>query len=288
MASTTEELKSCDALALCLGQPFHSFSENRPLEMQIKRVLCVDDDATTLEVRRLLLGDAGYSVATASSGAETLEIIADGNDFDLVLLDYAMPSMNGDELAEELRKRRPHLRLMAVSAVGQLPPKFLHAVDGSVQKGQSPEVLLSAMAAVLDQPSAKNVAKQLAPPTVLCVDDDRSELLLRRMLFESAGFLALQARSADEALEIFRSKPVDAVVMDYWLSGTNGTAVAEEMKRLYPRIPIVMLSGFSSLPGEGMLVDAWLRKAETDPEHVVDEVKRLIRLRTKTQETAIS
>jgi len=251
-------------------------------------VLCVDDDVITLEARKLLLGDAGYSVVTASSGAQALEILEKGNDFDLVLLDYAMPGMNGDELAEELRKRRPHWPLMAVSAVGQLPPMFLRAVNSSVQKGQSPEILLSAVLAIFGEPLAQSGVKQSQPPIVLCVDDDRSELQLRRMLFESAGFLVLQARTAGEAIEIFRSQQIDAVVMDYWLSGTNGTVIAEEMKRLSPRIPIVILSGFSSLPGEGILVDAWLRKAETDPEHVVDEVNRLIRLRTKTQQTAIS
>jgi len=64
--------------------------------------------------------------------------------------------------------------------------------------------------------------------------------------------------------------------MDYWLSGTNGTAVAEEMKALRPRVPIVMLSGFPSLPGEGAIVDAWLRKAEAEPEDILNEVKRLM------------
>jgi hypothetical protein len=76
--------------------------------------------------------------------------------------------------------------------------------------------------------------------------------------------------------------------MDYWLSGKNGTAVAEEMKRLNPRIPIVMLSGFSSLPGEGAIVDSWLRKGDVAPEDIVDEVDRLIGLRTDAQPTTNS
>ena len=89
-------------------------------------------------------------------------------------------------------------------------------------------------------------------------------------------------------MDIFRDHQIDAVVMDYWLSDRNGTAVAEEMKRLRPRIPIVMLSGFSSLPGEGAVVDAWLRKAAIEPEDLVNEVKRLIGLRAEVQQPAIS
>jgi len=119
--------------------------------------------------------------------------------------------------------------------------------------------------------------------TVLCVEDEESQLRLRQLLFESEGYVVLAARSGPAALEQFRTNHVDAVVMDYWLSGQNGTAVAEEMKHSHPMVPIVMISGFSSLPGEGAVVDSWLRKADIEPEDLVKEVKRLIDLRSTRQ-----
>lgn len=70
---------------------------------------------------------------------------------DLVLLDYAMPGMNGDEVAALVRQQFPNLPLVAVSAVGQLPSHFLDIVESSVQKGQDPEVLLAAVAQVLER-----------------------------------------------------------------------------------------------------------------------------------------
>jgi CheY-like chemotaxis protein len=252
------------------------------LEPSTKRVLCVDDDNSILKIRKLLLDAAGYSVVTAGSGAEALGMLAGGTDVDLVLLDYLMPGMNGDELAEKLRSRRPNLRLIAVSAVGQLPPTLLNSVDGYVQKGQDPEVLLSVMSAVIARGEDAGHEALPSPKTVLCVEDELLQLQFRKMLFESSGFLVLQARSGSAALDVFRSNHVDAVVLDYWLSDKNGTTVAEEMKRLRPRIPIVMLSGFASLPGEGVVVDAWLRKAEAEPEQIVNEVRRLISLRATT------
>jgi DNA-binding NtrC family response regulator len=87
-------------------------------------------------------------------------------------------------------------------------------------------------------------------------------------------------------MEAFSSTSVDAVIMDYWLSDQdgNGTAVAEQMKRIRPRTPIVMLSGFSALPGEGALVDSWMRKAQMEPETLVSEVDRLIKLRNLRQQ----
>lgn len=244
------------------------------METYARRLLCVDDELATLSARKLLLETAGYSVLTATSGADALAILANGSKVDLVLLDFLMGKMNGDELAVTLRGRYPELPLIIVSASEDLPQTLLNAVNGHVRKGQNPEDLLSTVSEVLRNADGK--FKHEAQSTVLCVDDEQLQLQLRTMLFESAGFRVLPARSAATALELFQSQHVDAVVMDYWLSGTNGTKVAEEMKRLHPRIPIVMLSGFSSLPGEGSVVDAWLRKGEVEPENIIAEVRRLI------------
>lgn len=226
---------------------------------------------------------------TAASGSEVLEILSEKTQIELVLLDFVMGEMNGDELARKLRERYPDLRLIAVSAVERLPLTFLSTVDGHVRKGQSPETLLAKISEVLAGSGVEaGKPSQTSAGTILCVDDEQLQLQLRTMLFESAGFLVLQARSAAVALEIFRSQQIDAVVMDYWLCGTNGTAIAEEMKRLHPRVPIVMLSGFSSLPGEGAVVDAWLRKGEVEPEDILSEVERLIGFQTNTRNTSNS
>jgi CheY-like chemotaxis protein len=241
------------------------------------QILCVDDDPAILKVRKLLLASAGYSVLTALSGDEALRLLAGGAEVDLVILDYLMPGMNGDELARKLRERSPTLRLVAVSAIEELPPALLNLVDRHTLKGKDPHTLLSLVSALLARSESEpGPANAPGPKTILCVEDEQLQLELRRLLFESVGFVVVPARSAQAALEAFRSQPVDAVVMDYWLCGQNGTAVAEEMKRLRPRIPIVMLSGFSSLPGEGAMVDAWLRQSEVQPEELVSAVRRLI------------
>jgi CheY-like chemotaxis protein len=124
-----------------------------------KRVLCVDDDADTLELRKLLLESSGYAVATAPSGVVALELLGQDTEVDLVLLDYLMPGMNGDELAQHLRSRYPQLPLVAVSGVRELPAEFLGVLDASVQKGQDPEVLLATIANVLDNGDGKHVPR---------------------------------------------------------------------------------------------------------------------------------
>ena len=68
---------------------------------------------------------------------------------------------------------------------------------------------------------------------------------------------------------------MDAVVLDYFMPGMNGLSVAREMKHLRPNVPIIVLSGFASLPGETIgLVDMWLQKR--DVEEVVRQLEKLI------------
>ncbi len=259
-------------------------NQKSPVTSDKTMILCVDDEPSALQLRTFLLQSVGYSVLSAGSGDEALRLLAERPDVQLVLLDYIMPGMNGEDLAGELRRQRPELPLIVVSGVDQLPDSLVKMVDGQVKKGEETQVLLPTVAAVLGKPEGQPlVSAPASQKTILCVEDEHLQLQLRKMLFESAGFLVLLARSGNEAMKLFHSHHVDAVVLDYWLSGKNGTALAEEMKRSSPRIPIVMLSGFSSLPGEDAVVDAWLRKATTAPEDLLNEVSRLVRLRSETE-----
>jgi CheY-like chemotaxis protein len=67
-------------------------------------VLVVDDNADMVEVLALMLGDAGYSVRSASNGKEALDAVAVRMP-DVVLLDLLMPVMDGWQCARELRSR---------------------------------------------------------------------------------------------------------------------------------------------------------------------------------------
>jgi len=66
-------------------------------------VLCVDDEPNILAVRSALLGMAGYKVHVAKDGQIGLEIFRN-QPVDLVVLDYDMPGMMGDEVAREMRR----------------------------------------------------------------------------------------------------------------------------------------------------------------------------------------
>jgi CheY-like chemotaxis protein/anti-sigma regulatory factor (Ser/Thr protein kinase) len=123
--------------------------------------------------------------------------------------------------------------------------------------------------------------KEEGPATILCIDDEPAGLLPRKLLLESAGYRVIEARSGLEGVQIFQSQKIDAVVLDYWMSGMKGTAVASELKRINPTVPIIMLSGMGDLPGEvSGLVDQWIVKGSTRAEQLLDSIKRLLEPRS--------
>jgi CheY-like chemotaxis protein len=69
------------------------------------RILVVDDDADVRLATRTMLEERGHEVIEAGGGAEALEVLDRDRRFDLLVIDFAMPSMNGSQLATEVRQR---------------------------------------------------------------------------------------------------------------------------------------------------------------------------------------
>jgi CheY-like chemotaxis protein len=115
------------------------------------------------------------------------------------------------------------------------------------------------------------------PAAILCIDDEEPALLLRRRVLEKAGYRVFTALTGKEGIELFRFQTIDAVILDYWMADMDGLEVATELKKLSPKTPIIVLSGYTSILDEAMgRVDLWLRKGEGDPEQLLLAVGQLL------------
>ena len=117
-----------------------------------ERLLVADDQPLVLNLMKRVLEDAGYSVTTASDGAEAVAFAA-AREFDLYLFDAVMPRMNGREACERIRQRQPSARFLFASGYGTdaLPASFLKDLGiEMVQKPLHPDDLLRAVRSVLD------------------------------------------------------------------------------------------------------------------------------------------
>jgi CheY-like chemotaxis protein len=100
-------------------------------------------------------------------------------------------------------------------------------------------------------------------PVILCVDDDLNGLIGREALLKQKGYHVLISTTPHEALKLFASCHVDAVVLDYQMPEMRGDVVASRMKQLKADVPIMLLSAHDALADEMLdQVDVFFSKKE--------------------------
>ena len=119
------------------GQPEPATQPEPEATNQPYRILLVDDDGAVRMATRAFLDDAGHRVAEAAGGEEALAEIKAGAPFDLMVTDFAMPGMNGAQLATAARELAPDLPVLFVTGFAKGD-----ALDGWERRG----------ARVLDKP----------------------------------------------------------------------------------------------------------------------------------------
>lgn len=124
--------------------------DNEPVGVEDLKVvlLCVDDEPLGLEVRKVVLQRQGYDVLTATSGREALKLFS-VHSIKAVILDYSMPEMNGAEVAAELKRLNPDVKILLLSAYLDLPEEVSRYVDARAVKATSPTAFLTALEQLL-------------------------------------------------------------------------------------------------------------------------------------------
>ena len=113
-------------------------------ELKREVLLCIDDNEDMLECEKLFLESFGYTVLTAPSGGEGLELAAT-HPVDVVIVDYLMPEMNGQEIAIEMRRLRPQAPIILLTGAVDVPEQALKWVDALIAKDRLASQLLPAI-----------------------------------------------------------------------------------------------------------------------------------------------
>jgi CheY-like chemotaxis protein len=116
-----------------------------------KRILVVDDEPFVCDAVKMMLMFDGHDVETANSGKEALTLF-EKSKFDLVITDFAMPVMKGDELAAAIKSRAPEQPVIMITAYAEMLQASgnpLSGVDHVISKPFLLENLREAIAKVL-------------------------------------------------------------------------------------------------------------------------------------------
>ncbi len=82
---------------------------------------------------------------------------------------------------------------------------------------------------------------------ILIVDDEQSIRQSLSAILDDEGYAVVLASSGEEALERAKKDPPDLILLDIWMPGIDGITVLDEVKKLYPGIPVIIISGHGTI-----------------------------------------
>jgi signal transduction histidine kinase/CheY-like chemotaxis protein len=256
------------------------------------RVLVVDDNGVSREIMAEMLRFFRLDVETAANGADALALAAN-EPFDLVLMDWRMPGMNGDEVTMRLQRisnHGPRPKVVMVTAYGRedvIRQAEQAGVDGFLIKPVSPSTLLDTILSVLGRGRVLGnggegggsyvgggALGQLAGARVLLVEDNDINREFAREFLRSEGIVVDEAVDGREAVVMVRQAEYDAVLMDVQMPMMDGLAAARAIRAMaeaadgkrYAALPIIAMTALA------MAQDAVETKAAGMNDHVTKPI----------------
>lgn len=200
----------------------------------VPAILVVDDDVDTCRNLADILTDLGFKVDTANDGPAALELVRK-QAYDVALLDYKMPGMDGLTLYREIKRLRAGTVAIVVTAYSS---------------GMTTEEALAAGAwQVLPKPAdlsliLRLVDEALGQPLVLIVDDDPELCASLWDVLRERGYRVNLAHDEQEAARQLQDASFRTVLIDMKLPTGDGIGVFRMVRDANPTARTIVITGF--------------------------------------------
>ena len=245
-----------------------------PFAIPVRRALVVDDNGTNRKVLHHQLTNRRITHETVDSGPAALTALRHGCledvPYDLVLLDYHMPDMDGLAVATAIAAlpEIPQPKIILITSLGdKLTPEQLakNHLDACLLKPVKPASLFTAIIKTMSPeiPNPEVLAAEIEPPRIdlavkiLVVDDNAINRTVTDHQLQRLGYKADFANNGQLAIEALQRQPYDIVFMDEQmpvLDGIEATRMIRQAQaggdiRFLPHLRIIALTA-NALPAE--------------------------------------
>jgi DNA-binding NtrC family response regulator len=201
-------------------------------------ILVVDDNIAMAKTMSFILEGKGYSVMKANDGPESIKKIQN-HDFDIIFLDIKMPLMNGVETYKRIKKIKPDLMVVMMTA---------YAVEDLVQEALE-EGVFEIMYKPLDIDKVINIIesarKKNKGALILVTDDDLGTRTTMKNILEKRSYKVGIARDGEEAIALVKKTKFDILFIDMKLPTLNGLETYLAIKKMEPEIIAIVMTGYS-------------------------------------------
>ncbi|MCF7793558.1 MAG: response regulator [Candidatus Cloacimonetes bacterium] len=228
------------------------YTESIP-EMQGSKILIVDDNSTNRRILKLQCERWKMHPVAVESGKEALNMIHNGEKYDIAILDMHMPEMNGAELGIEIRKKYTHeeLPLIMLSSVGR--PNNEDIPEGTFNMFLSKPVkqsqLFDSMSKVLTKKVEKvetisrttkldvNLANKI-PLKILLAEDNIINQKIAVRILQKMGYQADVVADGLEVIDALKRQHYDLIFMDVQMPEMDGLEATKKILQIWPKADI--------------------------------------------------
>ena len=244
--------------------------ENPEIQKGDEYILLVDDDKATHDVVKRAIKKEGHTVFSCFDGDEGIEQ-ARKVEPKLILLDVLMPGRDGWSVLKELKKDKK-LKNIPVVITSVLNEESLASSLGADDYMKKP----------IDRTFFLNIVKRYITEKdqkVLIVDDDENTRDLLNKILNNEGYLSIDAKNGEDALERVKEKP-DLIVLDLDMPKMDGFEFIERTQEDGIKIPIVVFSGKDITAVEEKMLSKFTEgivKKESKVQTLVNEVNQILK-----------
>jgi PAS domain S-box-containing protein len=259
-----------------------------PPDLRGLRVLVVDDNPSSREIFQGMLESFSFTVVAAASGQEALDEIersVGGRRYDLVVMDWKMPGMDGIEAARRIKLNRrlvPPPPVILVTAYGReeiMMQAEAAGLDGFLIKPVGPSTMFDTIMQALakDAPregrpldrreQEQELRKSLAGARVLLVEDNELNQQVATELLADAGVVVTVANNGREAVDAVLAAPYDAVLMDVQMPVMDGYTATRAIRAdaRFADLPIIAMTAHAMAGDEAKSAAAGMSDHVTKP-----------------------